>query len=186
MRFTFDLTGKLMTAFVLAACAGGGGDGGAGNSDPVAKSAINGKSSVTFSGAVNRTTQYGTETNTGAYCQRYKSGDTSILLREEGENRNNYGWMKDGISFSFYRSTRPQDITEIDRARADMVAVVKEFDSDGTFQLEKNCEFRATIDGSNKMSVSFKCPELVNRYRTSQARLAVTGWIECELVEQNY
>lgn len=144
---------------------------------------INGRSSVTFSGAVNRTTQYGTASNTGAYCARYQSGLTSITLKENGENRKNSAWMLDGVSMSFSRSLRPQDVSELkDGGSAQMFAVVKEFPDDGTFNISKPCSFNAREAGENKLSISFKCEDMMSRSRS----LTVTGWIECQVVQQNF
>lgn len=180
---------KFIGLFALSSCligltTGCGGSAlGSGETGTVVKSAINGRSSVTFSGAVNRTARYGTDPNTGAYCASYSGGTTSITLRENGENRNNSGWMKDGLSFSFYNSARPQDVTVIDGAKTSAFAVVKELEKDGTFNLRSRCSFQATMGSENKMYVRFSCPDLTH---ANGSVLSVSGWIECVLVEQNY
>ena len=175
---------KLYDLFLIGLCLWMSGcSAGSTNGDPIAKAAISGASSVTFSGAVNRTTRYGIEPNTGAYCARYKDGTTGILLTEQGENRNNSGWMKDGVSFSFFKSARPQDVRVIDGSTTSMFAVVKEFETGGTFNLRTACSMNASQREGSKLSISFACNDLRHSNGNS---LSVSGWIECTLVEQNY
>ncbi len=173
----------LLPLSLALACSGsGGGAGGPERAKHV--STPSGQSSVTFEGPnITRTTQYGVEPNTGVYCSRYKNGEVSILLSEKGENRNNSGWLKDGLTFSFYRSVRPQDTTEIGTANTSVFAVVKEMPAGGTFNVTNSskCSFSATPSGDD-LDVRFNCPRL----EQNAMSLKVYGWLKCKLKQMDF
>lgn len=163
-----------ISVFSLVACSGSGSSTG---SAPTPS----GTGSATFTGAVSRTTQYGSEPNTGVYCARYKDGQIQISLMEKGENRKNYAWAKDGVFFTFYNSSlRPQDITQIDGGKATLTVVVKEFPEEGTFNLAGNCAFKATGDGGS-LDIRFDC----NMSRGPKT-LNVFGWAKCNLKQMDF
>lgn len=151
------------------------------------KTNINGKSSVTFSGQKNKTTRYGTEAGTSAFCTQYKDGTVRISLFEEGQDKKNSGWAKDGIYFDLRSNERPQDVTEITGYPHSVYAVMKEYNDDdgGTFNLDsgKPCSMTITRAGQN-LDGKFKCERL--RHSKKLDTITVYGWFECQLVEQNF
>lgn len=164
----------------LVACSGGGSSA----SGPQQTLRPSGQSSVTLQGAgVSRTTQYGIEPNTSVYCNRYRNGHMGITLQEKGENRNNSGWLKDGLSFSFNGSVRPQDTTEIGTAHSNLFVVIKEMPGGGTFNLSypNKCTLNAAASGDD-LDMRFTCPRLE---RDSKS-LTAYGWVKCKVVQQDF
>lgn len=169
----------LMISSTMALMAGCSSESGSGSSAGVGSLATDGTSSVTFKGPVSRTTAYGSDPNTAVYCAR---GKTSYLvsLMEKGENRNNSGWSMDGVFFSFYQSSRPQDVSEVGLDGSTRVyAVIKEItEGSGTFHIgAKACTFRATVSGS-RMDGRFECQGLTG---AKGRELNVHGWFECNI-----
>ena len=165
----------------LAACSPSGGDGARVSAQGQPS---DGTSSVTYSGAHSRTTAYGTDPNTAVYCARGKSGYL-ISLQEKGENRKNTGWAYDGVYFSFYRSARPQDVSEVGRdVDTHAYVVLKEYkDADGSFSPDgKACDFQASLSGT-KLDIKFDCEQLTG---PKGDRLRARGWVECTLRQSDF
>lgn len=180
MSFMKAFSGVVICS-TLAACSpsGGGSGGSSAGGQP-----SDGKSSVTYSGVHSRTTDYGTDPNTAVYCARGKTGYL-ISMMEKGENRKNTGWALDGVYFSFYRSLRPQDATEVGRdVDSHAYVVLKEYkDADGSFSPDKKaCQFNASLSG-NKLDIKFDCEDLTG---PKGDRLRARGWVECTLRQSDF